>query len=187
MVKKERVKKKEGEKRKGGKRGEGDIRGWDGWMASPTRWTWVWVNFRSCWWTRRPGVLQFMGSQKVGHDWVTELNWTRLVITFLPRNKCLLISWLQLPSTVILEPKKIKSVTVSIVSPLFAMKWWDQMPRSSFFECWVLSQLFECWVLSQLFHFPLSFSSRGFQELVPVNVKWSKTSNEVLVQGDTLF
>ena len=56
--------------------GEGDDRGWDGWMASPTQWTWVWVNSRSWWWTGRPGVLQFMGSQRVGHDWATELNWT---------------------------------------------------------------------------------------------------------------
>ena len=56
--------------------GEGDDRGWDGWMASPTQWTWVWVNSGSWWWTGKPGVLQFMGSQRVGHDWVTELNWT---------------------------------------------------------------------------------------------------------------
>ena len=56
--------------------GEREDRGWDGWMASPTRWGWVWVNFRSWWWTGRPGVLQFMGSQRVRHDWVTELNWT---------------------------------------------------------------------------------------------------------------
>ena len=56
--------------------GEGDDRGWDGWMASQTRWTWVWVNSGSCWWTGRPGVLRFMGSQRVGHDWATELNWT---------------------------------------------------------------------------------------------------------------
>jgi len=56
--------------------GEGDDRGWDGWMASLTRWTWVWVNSRSWWWTGRPGVLQFMGSQRVGHDWATKLNWT---------------------------------------------------------------------------------------------------------------
>ena len=47
--------------------GEGDERGWDGWMAWPTQWTWVWVDSRSWWWTGRPGVLQFMGSQKVGH------------------------------------------------------------------------------------------------------------------------
>ena len=50
-------------------------RGWDGWMASPTRWTWVWVNSRSWWWTGRPGVLRFMGLQRIGHDWETELNW----------------------------------------------------------------------------------------------------------------
>ena len=56
--------------------GEGENRGWDGWMASSTRWTWVWVNSESWWWTgRRPGVLQFMGSQRVRHDWATELNW----------------------------------------------------------------------------------------------------------------
>ena len=54
--------------------GEGDDRGWDGWMASPTQWTWVWVDSRSWWWTGRPGVLQSMRSQRVGHDWVTELN-----------------------------------------------------------------------------------------------------------------
>ena len=56
--------------------GEGDDRGWDGWMASLTPWTWVWVNSRSWWWTERPGVLRFMGLQRVGHDWTTELNWT---------------------------------------------------------------------------------------------------------------
>ena len=55
--------------------GEADDRGWDGWMASLTRWTWVWVNSGSWWWTGRPGVLRFMGSQRVGHDWATELNW----------------------------------------------------------------------------------------------------------------
>ena len=55
--------------------GEGDDRGWDGWMTSPTRWTWVWVNSGRWWWTGRPGVLQFMGLQRVGHDRATELNW----------------------------------------------------------------------------------------------------------------
>ena len=54
--------------------GEGDNRGWDGWMASLTRWTWVWVNSGSCWWTGRPGVLPFMGSKRVRCDWATELN-----------------------------------------------------------------------------------------------------------------
>jgi len=59
--------------------GEGEDRGWDGWMASLTRWTWVWVNSRSWWWTRRPGVLRFMGSQRVGYGRATELNWTETI------------------------------------------------------------------------------------------------------------
>ena len=58
--------------------GEVDDRGWDGWMASLIQWTWVWVNSGSWWWTRRCGVLQSMGSQRVGHNWATELNWTEL-------------------------------------------------------------------------------------------------------------
>ena len=58
--------------------GEGDDREWDGWMASLTRWTWVWVNSGSWWWTGRPDVLRFMASQRVGHDWATEMNWTEL-------------------------------------------------------------------------------------------------------------
>jgi len=62
--------------------GEGDDRGWDGWMASLTRWTWVWVNSRSWWWTGRPGMLQFMGSQRVGHDWATDLIWIILWINW---------------------------------------------------------------------------------------------------------
>ena len=56
---------------------EGDNRGWDGWMASPTQWIWVWVNSRSWRWTGRPGVLQSMGSQRVEHDWETELSWSQ--------------------------------------------------------------------------------------------------------------
>ena len=60
--------------------GEGDDRGWDGWMASWTWWTWVWVNSGRWWWIGRPSVLRFMGSQRVGHDWVTELNWTDSVL-----------------------------------------------------------------------------------------------------------
>ena len=62
---------------------ERDDRGWDGCMASRTRWTWIWVNCGSWWWTGRPGALRFMGSQRVGHDWVTELNWTEWPEEFL--------------------------------------------------------------------------------------------------------
>ena len=66
-------------------RGEGDNRGWDSWMASPTQWTWVWVDSGCWWWTGRPGLLRFMGSQRVVHYWVTELNWGI---------KCICIAWM---------------------------------------------------------------------------------------------
>ena len=80
---------------------------------------------------------------------------SRFVIAFLPRSKRLLISWLQSPSTVILEPKRIKSVTASTFALLFTR--WDRMPWSQFSDCWVLSQFF---------HSPLSPSSTG--SLVPL-------------------
>ena len=60
-------------------------------MASLTRWTWVWVNSECWWWTGRPGVLRFMGSQRVGHNWVTELNWTELIYIY----KCMCAKLLQ--------------------------------------------------------------------------------------------
>ena len=63
--------------------GEGDDRGWDGWMASLTQWTWVWVNSRSWWWTGRPGIAVVHGLQRIRHHWATELNYWF---------KCLLVS-----------------------------------------------------------------------------------------------
>ena len=77
---------------------------------------------------------------------------SRLVIPFLPRSKHLLISWLQSPSTVILELKKWSLTLFPLFPHLFPMEWWDQMPWSSFSECWALSQLFCS---------PLSLSLRG--------------------------
>ena len=62
------------------KAGEGADRGWAGWMVSPTWWTRVWINSGSWWWTGKPDVLQSMGSQRVGYDWVTELNWTPIIL-----------------------------------------------------------------------------------------------------------
>ena len=62
---------------------EGDDRRWDGWMASLTQWTWVWASSGSWWWTGKSGMLQSMGLQRVGHDWVTELNWKCSLIYFL--------------------------------------------------------------------------------------------------------
>ena len=74
---------------------EGDDRGWDGWMASLTRWMWVWMNSGSWWWTGRPGVLRFMGLQRVRHDWATELNW---IMIFLQNWKILRNFWeLEIP------------------------------------------------------------------------------------------
>ena len=61
--------------------GKGDNRGFDGWMASLTQWTWGWVNSGSWWWTGRPGMLWSTGSQRVRHDWATELYWTESLIT----------------------------------------------------------------------------------------------------------
>ena len=60
---------------------EGDDRGWDGWMASPTQWTWVWVKSGSWRWTGRPGMLQSMRLQRVRYDWATELSWTQVFLT----------------------------------------------------------------------------------------------------------
>ena len=93
--------------------GEGDDRGWDGWMASLTQCTWVWVNSGSGWWTWRPGVLQLMGLQRVGHDWATELNWTEFLGMVrvwrylcslwmvseghLPENQLCIIIWMRWP------------------------------------------------------------------------------------------
>ena len=68
----------------GGERGD---RGWDGWMASPKQWTRVWVNSGSWWRTGKPGMLKSMGSQRVGHDWVAELNWLRAEINEIKNRK----------------------------------------------------------------------------------------------------
>ena len=80
--------------------GEGGDRGWDGWMASPTQWAWMWVNSRSWWWTGKSGVLQFTGLQRVGHDWETELtklNWSTVYF-----------SWFHLPVVTCTGPKLLK-------------------------------------------------------------------------------
>ena len=72
-----------------GRRKRGHNRGWDGWMASLTQWTWVRVNSASWWGTGRPGMLQSMGSQRVRHDWATEMNWTETTYA------TVLIDWIE--------------------------------------------------------------------------------------------
>ena len=119
-------------------------------MALLTQWTWVWVNSGNWWWTGRPGMLLSMGSQRVAHDWATELTELRLVIAFLPRSKRLLISWLESPSVVILEVPQNKIFHCFHCLPIYLL-WSDGTGCHdlSFSECWVLSQL------------PLSLSSRS--------------------------
>ena len=73
--------------------GEGDNRGWDSWMASPTRWTWVWASSRRWWCTGKPGVLQSMESQRLGHNWVTELNWYPIDIIMISINSLIIVLW----------------------------------------------------------------------------------------------
>ena len=73
------------EKIEGGRRR--DDRGWDGWMASLTQWTSVWVSSKSWWWTGKPRVLQSMMSQRIGHDWATELNWFSPWLTYIAKWK----------------------------------------------------------------------------------------------------
>ena len=85
-----------------------DDRGWDGWMASPTQWMWVWVNSGSWWWTGRPGVLRFIGLERVRHDWATELNWTDRF--------CVRVSWEIKHVTFWLDPFKSKADNVSCLS-----------------------------------------------------------------------
>ena len=161
----------------------------------PLGWT-GWISFQSKWLSRVFSNTTVQKHQSFGtqlslwsnshiHTWLGKTialtRWTlvgklmalsfnmlsRLVIAFLPKNKRLLISWLQSPSAVILEPKKIKSVTVS---HLFAMKWWDRMPWSHFSECSVLSQLF---------HSPLSLSSRHMYRNVCTNTRFRALSAEM--------
>ena len=79
------------------KAGEGDDRGWDGWMASFTWQTWVWVSTRSWWWTGKPGVLQSMGLQRVGHDWATELKTSCILSNYLTKNFLWMLKIVDIP------------------------------------------------------------------------------------------
>ena len=88
--------------------GEGDDRGWDGWMESLTRWTWVWASSRNWWWTGKPGVLQSIGLQRVGHDWETELKWTEV----LPR----LILMAIFEDLLLLKKKKLFCIGVYLIT-----------------------------------------------------------------------
>ena len=118
---------------------EGDDRGWDGWMASPTRWTWVWVDSGSWWWTGRPGVLQLMGSQRVRHDWVTELNWKRgterFGYDFKPHREYVRIERSQVPGLLTHDFKNGSSCLVNVHSTV----------KSSNIQEWHLNNISSLW------------------------------------------
>ena len=113
--------------------GEEDGRGWDGWVASATQQTWVWVNSRNWWWTGRPGVLRFMGSQRVGHDWATDLIWSELQHVRLPcpprspgvcSNSWPLSQWCYWPShPLYLSPSVFPSINSFFSESALCIRW----------------------------------------------------------------
>ena len=110
--------------------GEGDDRGWDGWMASPTQWTWVWVNSENWWLTGKPGVLQSMGLQRVRHNWATELKPLNFHCVSLSSICYYTISWRDLKKYIWIRLTPcLKSCIVSshtwnkIQSPYFNLAW----------------------------------------------------------------
>ena len=113
--------------------GEGDGDRWDSWIISPTQWTWVWVNSGSWWRTGRPGVRQSIVSQTVGHNWVTELNWTKSRTIFLRKNtiNCILINS---KSKVILHLifysfEILTNNEKFTLCQEFAYKWWENQVK----------------------------------------------------------
>ena len=108
--------------------GEGDDRGSDGLNASTTWWTWVWVNSRSWWWTGRPGMLQSMRSQRVGHSWVTELYWIQYKnhLAICPNSKFQVLKWNSLSHVwLFATPGTIKSMEFS------RLEYWSGWPFPS--------------------------------------------------------
>ena len=92
------------------RREEKGMTGWDGWLASPIQWTWIWVNSGRWWWTGRPGMLQSMGSQRVRNDWATELNWTEwkqweILLSWAPKSLQMVTAAMKLKDTCFLEEK----------------------------------------------------------------------------------
>ena len=117
--------------------GAGDDRGWDGWMASPTQWTWVWENSGSWWWTGRSGVLQFTGSQRDRQDWVTELNWgvTWYVLENLPPGSCTAQTYpikynhRQLSTTILLRGSLVKNLPAMQETQVPSLGWKNPLEK----------------------------------------------------------
>ena len=106
------------------RRGQQRMRWMDGWMASPTWWTWIWVSSRSWWWTGKPSMLQAMGLQRVGHDWVAELNWWEF-------------HWASLPSP---DPWKEEG-RAQPLKEWHSHKTWQRLVRTNGIQRWQKIQL----------------------------------------------
>ena len=119
--------------------GEGDNRGWDSWMASLTQWTWVWANSGSWWWTVKPDILQSMGLQRVGHDWV---NWTGVPPVYLIRSSPSLNPGYLWSFNVICNIYSWKKFFLIVVNCVF---------KIIFSFSWVIA----CWCFSFCFYFSL--------------------------------
>ena len=133
-----------------GAEGEGDNRGWDGWMASPTWWAWVWVNSRSWWWAGRPGMLWFMESQRVGHD---ELNW--ICVEMISTEWSLKLLSAQLVVTVL--PSLIRSDIHIVIAPELKDYSLDFLG-----SCWD-------WRPITVWHYKLPLCQSGLWNLMPKN------------------
>ena len=103
--------------------GKGGDRGWDGWMASLTQWTWIWVDSGSWWWTGRPDVLRFLMSQRVGQDWVTELNWHTFMVSFTWKSLTVIVEM------VYLVPQTVKNMSSMLETLVWSLDWEDPWVR----------------------------------------------------------
>ena len=109
-------------------------RGWDGWMASSKWLTWVWVGSGSWWWTGKPGVLQSMGSQRVGHNWATELNWTKARSLYIHN---LSVHVFQKKISICSKRKKKKENNLPIIQILLGNSWHTFLIKSETFSALV--------------------------------------------------
>ena len=150
--------------------GDRDNRGWDGRMASPTQWTWVWVNSGSWWWTGRPGVLQFVGSQRVRHD--ERLNWTvgdlpSLDLRFFIFEEKWLLLLLVSRLWVFRQPRTDLSHAKEAGSTLFLLSGWEpgcKTVSSPHHQCWWCKVLFS---LPQLQSVYISCASLPAEQQLP--------------------
>ena len=142
---------------------EGDDRRRDGWLASLTQWIWVWAGSRRWWRTGKPGMLQFMGSQRVRHDWVTKLNWT-LQLGKLGLNPLLSVAggvaWTRsFISLSFRSPKCETGLTMGLSTQVCCEKWWDNVCRPLIHGYYSDDDYNCCWFMITSLHSAHGFSS----------------------------